>query len=160
MLKRLYHAVRAPSRSFFFFNETAPTEIYPLSLHDALPIFLAVALPRIAREMGTTANTLTWVITGPLLVFGVAAPAMGRAGDVWGHRRVYLAGRGMAADRKSTRLNSSHLGISYAVFCLTKKHQRFSRFRQLLPRRSNPHRQFRRRLVHQKSQSETMRPNY
>src|SRR5437667_11876075 len=36
---------------------------------------LAVALPRIAREMGTTANTLTWVITGPLLVFGVAAPA-------------------------------------------------------------------------------------
>ncbi|MBA3653138.1 MAG: MFS transporter [Actinobacteria bacterium] len=52
----------------------------------------AVALPRIARELGTTENTLTWVITGPMLAFGVAAPALGRAGDVWGHRRVYLLG--------------------------------------------------------------------
>jgi EmrB/QacA subfamily drug resistance transporter len=52
----------------------------------------AVALPRIARELHTTENTLTWVITGPMLAFGIAAPALGRAGDVWGHRRIYLLG--------------------------------------------------------------------
>jgi EmrB/QacA subfamily drug resistance transporter len=56
----------------------------------------AVALPRISRELGTTENTLTWVITGPMLAYGVAAPALGRAGDVWGHRRVYLLGMGGA----------------------------------------------------------------
>jgi EmrB/QacA subfamily drug resistance transporter len=52
----------------------------------------AVALPRIAREFHTTENTLTWVITGPMLGYGIAAPALGRAGDLWGHRRVYILG--------------------------------------------------------------------
>jgi EmrB/QacA subfamily drug resistance transporter len=52
----------------------------------------AVALPRLARDLGSTENTLTWVITGPLLAFGVAAPALGRAGDVYGHKRIYLIG--------------------------------------------------------------------
>ncbi|MEY2475137.1 MAG: hypothetical protein QOG87_452 [Actinomycetota bacterium] len=52
----------------------------------------AVALPRLARDLGSTENTLTWVITGPLLAFGVAAPALGRAGDVYGHKRIYLVG--------------------------------------------------------------------
>lgn len=52
----------------------------------------AVALPRVAAELGTTANTLTWVITGPMIAFGVAAPSLGRAGDIWGHKRLYLAG--------------------------------------------------------------------
>lgn len=52
----------------------------------------AVALPRISRELNTTENTLTWVITGPMLAYGIAAPALGRAGDVWGHRRVYMFG--------------------------------------------------------------------
>jgi EmrB/QacA subfamily drug resistance transporter len=62
-----------------------------LSVNITFTVF-AVALPRIARELGTTENTLTWVITGPMLAYGVAAPALGRAGDVWGHRRVYLLG--------------------------------------------------------------------
>jgi EmrB/QacA subfamily drug resistance transporter len=53
---------------------------------------LAVALPRIAAELHTTTNTLTWVITGPTLAFGVAAPVLGKAGDIWGHRRLYLLG--------------------------------------------------------------------
>jgi EmrB/QacA subfamily drug resistance transporter len=53
---------------------------------------LAVALPRIARELHSTTNTLTWVITGPTLAFGVAAPVLGKAGDIWGHRRLYLLG--------------------------------------------------------------------
>src|SRR5579872_7558278 len=68
---------------FFFFNDTATTEIYTLSLHDALPIYI--------RSRGGRCH--------------------GRGG---GWRR----GR---RDRKSTRLNSSHVRISYAVFCLKKK---------------------------------------
>src|SRR6266567_8213906 len=67
---------------FFFFNDTATTEIYTLSLHDALPISPASRWPR----------PRSW-------------------------RRARPGGR----DRKSTRLNSSHSQISYAVFCLKKK---------------------------------------
>lgn len=53
---------------------------------------VAVALPRIADELGTTTSTVTWVVTGPLLAFGIAAPILGKSGDVFGHRRLYLAG--------------------------------------------------------------------
>src|SRR5277367_6925228 len=68
---------------FFFFNDTATTEIYTLSLHDALPICIA------------------------------------RGSDPWSaSSRCGTTGR---SDRKSTRLNSSHITISYAVFCLKKK---------------------------------------
>src|SRR5256885_11925694 len=81
---------------FFFFNDTATTEIYTLSLHDALPICRAVrALARAAA--GTAAQGWTWR----------KPPARQRSART--------------ADRKSTRLNSSHLVISYAVFCLKKK---------------------------------------
>jgi EmrB/QacA subfamily drug resistance transporter len=58
---------------------------------------LAVALPRIAREFHTTTNTMTWVITGPLLAFGVIAPFAGKLGDIYGHRRLYIIGIGGAA---------------------------------------------------------------
>src|SRR3970040_2899320 len=68
----------------FFFNDTAPTEIYTLSLHDALPICYCV-LPQPAS---------------------LAIPP---------------SSHGKLGDRKSTRLNSSHRCISYAVFCLKKK---------------------------------------
>src|SRR2546430_12980385 len=77
---------------FFFFNDTATTEIYTLSLHDALPIC-----------MGDT--TYTWMI------FLNDTYAVFRAGPHLLYKR----------DRKSTRLNSSHSQISYAVFCLKKK---------------------------------------
>src|SRR5438445_1255599 len=73
----------------FFFSYTAPTEIYTLSLHDALPIWLH--RDRVPRR-------------------GLRGPP-GRAGSARLPRR----------DRKSTRLNSSHANISYAVFCLKKK---------------------------------------
>jgi len=53
---------------------------------------LAVALPRIADDFGTTRNTMTWVITGPLLAFGVAAPSLGKAADQYGHKRIYQLG--------------------------------------------------------------------
>src|SRR2546429_9033945 len=80
---------------FFFFNDTATTEIYTLSLHDALPISGA-------RDDGHLA----------------AAGVHGGLDDL----AVFLAvQREVLADRKSTRLNSSHGYISYAVFCLKKK---------------------------------------
>src|SRR3712207_9219066 len=91
---------------FFFFNDTATTEIYTLSLHDALPI-----CARALRAPGPRD--------------GRAAPATGdRDADRRRDRRRAPPGRrvgGPARDRKSTRLNSSHANISYAVFCLKKK---------------------------------------
>src|SRR5256885_8374394 len=74
---------------FFFFNDTATTEIYTLSLHDALPILQAF-------DEGQYASWTVWTVPSTISV-------------------------AEAADRKSTRLNSSHLVISYAVFCLKKK---------------------------------------
>src|SRR5436190_12160798 len=82
---------------FFFFNDTATTEIYTLSLHDALPIWPQFRLAQIA----------CWNLSLR------ASPAPER-----GPRE---RARSPRADRKSTRLNSSHTVISYAVFCLKKK---------------------------------------
>src|SRR2546430_4543509 len=85
---------------FFFFNDTATTEIYTLSLHDALPIYRVQRRVRLRHR-------------------DVQRPGAQRAGA---HR---LLGARLAGarprDRKSTRLNSSHSQISYAVFCLKKK---------------------------------------
>src|SRR2546430_10229158 len=81
----------------FFFNDTATTEIYTLSLHDALPI-------------SSTPTTLPARV--PAAVSTSRPTAAGPAG---------LPARRARQDRKSTRLNSSHSQISYAVFCLEKK---------------------------------------
>src|SRR2546426_9352558 len=90
---------------FFFFNDTATTEIYTLSLHDALPIS-----PRPITSGTSRADK-------------VGADLGDRARSAQLHRSLQLAREDFqrAADRKSTRLNSSHLVISYAVFCLKKK---------------------------------------
>src|SRR5438874_5698244 len=80
--------VLIPLFIFFFFNDTATTEIYTLSLHDALPILPAASLGppvKCGSSARSWVTTLRWI------------------------------------DRKSTRLNSSHVEISYAVFCLKKK---------------------------------------
>src|SRR2546430_7799578 len=82
---------------FFFFNDTATTEIYTLSLHDALPI---CSLP-LNCSMAALASSLVDISTK-------AKPR---------ERPVMRS----STDRKSTRLNSSHSQISYAVFCLKKK---------------------------------------
>src|SRR2546427_8573556 len=89
---------------FFFFNDTATTEIYTLSLHDALPISAPLRPPQ---------------------------PPGGEPARRRGHGRLRRAAagrrlrrRGLRRDRKSTRLNSSHSQISYAVFCLKKKKKR------------------------------------
>src|SRR3712207_7562407 len=89
---------------FFFFNDTATTEIYTLSLHDALPISLrrrSLSPRRDVRPGGSRSSA------GRVQSSRVALP----------RRATTLACR----DRKSTRLNSSHANISYAVFCLKKK---------------------------------------
>src|SRR3712207_7459030 len=85
-------------REFFFFNDTATTEIYTLSLHDALPISVNEPMRR-GRITGTDLLP-AFAATAPLDVFGMRVAGL---------------------DRKSTRLNSSHANISYAVFCLKKK---------------------------------------
>src|SRR3712207_8215691 len=97
-----------PSLSFlfFFFNDTATTEIYTLSLHDALPICSHL------REGGRS------LVVGPHQ--RRRRPARAHAGCGHGVPVDQPAGR-RRADRKSTRLNSSHANISYAVFCLKKK---------------------------------------
>jgi EmrB/QacA subfamily drug resistance transporter len=53
---------------------------------------LTVSLPRIAADLHSDTATLTWIVTGPLLAFGVVGPALGKAGDIWGQKRVYLLG--------------------------------------------------------------------
>src|SRR5438874_5946428 len=95
-------SLRPPSLSFFFFNDTATTEIYTLSLHDALPISAFGRRGRDVRDHEDTELRAHPSVTGA---------SMRRAGpSTLGSR-----------DRKSTRLNSSHVEISYAVFCLKKK---------------------------------------
>src|SRR2546430_17285102 len=79
---------------FFFFNDTATTEIYTLSLHDALPIFLGEGQRPESLRVGAAQCQCS----------------DGRPLDA-----------DLGRDRKSTRLNSSHSQISYAVFCLKKK---------------------------------------
>src|SRR3712207_6862642 len=93
----------------FFFNDTATTEIYTLSLHDALPICRAKWFSNWSSWQGKTGETSVtlWRSTGRS-----AASAAAKIGS-------YL--RCPHRDRKSTRLNSSHANISYAVFCLKKK---------------------------------------
>src|SRR2546426_11387580 len=90
---------------FFFFNDTATTEIYTLSLHDALPIYTVTTTS--TRSSSCTSSRTSCARSGTV----VRSDAPG--GDPWRWQ-----GR---SDRKSTRLNSSHLVISYAVFCLKKK---------------------------------------
>src|SRR3712207_8475222 len=85
---------------YFFFNDTATTEIYTLSLHDALPIY---GRPRCTARPGAASRRRP-----PRPGRGGGEPSSGCA-------------RRRSGDRKSTRLNSSHANISYAVFCLKKK---------------------------------------
>src|SRR2546430_11305477 len=96
---------------FFFFNDTATTEIYTLSLHDALPIFDR------GQHRGVVVDQV-----------GDRVRLRVRGGDDRGHARPidviaarHIVRAEVRGDRKSTRLNSSHSQISYAVFCLKKK---------------------------------------
>src|SRR3712207_6880603 len=90
---------------FFFFNDTATTEIYTLSLHDALPILRR----KWARELDYRLMKELWCYQGNRISVRFEYESHDESGQ-WSRR-----------DRKSTRLNSSHANISYAVFCLKKK---------------------------------------
>src|SRR2546426_2917488 len=97
--------MNADAINIFFFNDTATTEIYTLSLHDALPIYYDEAD---LRSEG-------------LRVFTTLAPRVQAAAERALERKIAQFDKGkIFGDRKSTRLNSSHLVISYAVFCLKK----------------------------------------
>src|SRR5699024_12676865 len=89
------HHSSPPLLSLFFFNDTSPSEIYTLSLHDALPICYLRLSERMYMYLFAAYCTIFFV------------------GFTW-YTEFIL-------DRKSTRLNSSHVSISYAVFCLKKK---------------------------------------
>src|SRR3712207_8341788 len=90
------HRVRRCTSLFFFFNDTATTEIYTLSLHDALPILWARNL--FSRTLARHTTVASAQCSRPTTAVRMAS----------------------TLDRKSTRLNSSHANISYAVFCLKK----------------------------------------
>src|SRR3989442_7399180 len=88
--------------NFFFFNDTATTEIYTLSLHDALPICsIVIGMAMCVRRRCWTGRSALLFPQDALAPLCLVGPTSG--------------------DRKSTRLNSSHVRISYAVFCLKKK---------------------------------------
>src|SRR2546429_5706119 len=99
--------------SFFFFNDTATTEIYTLSLHDALPICPSPA-------------ACEWRFADERAMYRRRGHA-NRSAAVASHRPV-----SKMRDRKSTRLNSSHGYISYARFCLKKKKKKSSQVYQFL----------------------------
>src|SRR3712207_7634532 len=97
--------MRASGLYFFFFNDTATTEIYTLSLHDALPI-LSDPVRRETRNTSGAISRLSSRMTSDAITLSATRIAL-------------------MIDRKSTRLNSSHANISYAVFCLKKKKQHY-----------------------------------
>src|SRR3712207_7077424 len=100
----------------FVFNDTATTEIYTLSLHDALPIYLGHApAERVVNLL--LASGVGEVIVAANDVCDAHIAVVYHDGQHVGRRAV----RAQQQDRKSTRLNSSHANISYAVFCLKKK---------------------------------------
>src|SRR3712207_7815008 len=96
---------------YFFFNDTATTEIYTLSLHDALPILKnssrGSADAASCRQPGRLSLRKP-ILTGLVRAEGLEPPQLSSLEP-------------KSRDRKSTRLNSSHANISYAVFCLKKK---------------------------------------
>src|SRR5256885_12929426 len=104
--------------SFFFFNDTATTEIYPLSLHDALPISSDAAY-----RLGGAEGDIFGLWGEPLAETRQQIESVNSYADAAGRPRprIWVSFRPIIADRKSTRLNSSHLVISYAVLCLKKK---------------------------------------
>src|SRR3712207_8368661 len=89
----------------FFFNDTATTEIYTLSLHDALPISASTS---VGAAISGRRSVVSWSRKASRKAWRSSVDCL------WGKAR----------DRKSTRLNSSHANISYAVFCLKKKNKK------------------------------------
>src|SRR3712207_8332360 len=105
---------------FIFFNDTATTEIYTLSLHDALPISSAV--PACSTSVFSASSPRRPSMASPLE--DDSGYPRESSTTVTAHCEDHSIS---TPDRKSTRLNSSHANISYAVFCLKKKTTQFQR---------------------------------
>src|SRR5690625_6683342 len=85
---------------------------------------LNTALPAFMKDFGVSANAAQWVTTVFMLVNGIMIPATAFLIQRFTTRTMFFGAMGLftvGTDRKSTRLNSSHVAISYAVFCLKKK---------------------------------------
>src|SRR5699024_12784384 len=109
------HLTSHSTSLFFFLNATTTTEIYTLSLHDALPISESY---RQDNKPGTFLQTQMTGCNG---------------------KCIYHFSQGNDPDRKSTRLNSSHVSISYAVFCLKKKKYNKTHIKQQSQKYRNHH---------------------
>src|SRR5206468_11370978 len=96
----------------FSFNATPTTHIYTLSLHDALPISARTTCRRWPRRV-------LWAALAGVAIVGMLFALLAAFGDQ--ATGPIVMSQDSAKDRKSTRLNSSHDQISYAVFCLKKK---------------------------------------
>src|SRR5258708_22367880 len=107
---------------FFFFNDTATTEIYTLSLHDALPIYIHFQ-PKYVFAAIDAGCAAVRVNPGNIKAFDDKVAEIARAASAAGIPIRIGVNAGSLEDRKSTRLNSSHQIISYAVFCLKKKNK-------------------------------------
>src|SRR3712207_7517626 len=98
--------------TLFFFNDTATTEIYTLSLHDALPI--SGLTPALGANGAALGLLCAWLVDDRR----AAARGDDRGNDLIG---VWVIAAAPALDRKSTRPNSRHAHMSYDAFCLQKK---------------------------------------
>lgn len=91
---RMHHRVASSDRYQWWILWTVLAGL--LSVNITFTVFV-VALPQVAHQLHTSVSTLTWTSTGPLLAFGVAAPVLGKLGDLRGYRRLYLWGLSGAA---------------------------------------------------------------
>src|SRR5205814_9324495 len=101
------------------YHTRTPTATLPLSLHDALPICVSSIRAAGSPHVGTAVSSRFSAALAPADAHGRRDQHGNDERDAFSSHRV--SWRGAGRDRKSTRLNSSHLGISYAVFCLKKK---------------------------------------
>src|SRR5206468_5226661 len=110
-----------PSHFCFFFHDTATTEIYTLSLHDALPIWRIT----VRQLLNHTSGLRHWGEIEEIAGWprGTREYRHSDVLDIVGRQRALNYAPRWRRDRKSTRLNSSHDQISYAVFCLKKKNK-------------------------------------
>src|SRR5205814_8189822 len=108
------------SRYFISFQHPATPATYTLSLHDALPISRRIGDPKWHQQRAISINRGAG--RSHMVAAGWTLRALASA-PLW-HRATHYCDYEPGQDRKSTRLNSSHLGISYAVFCLKKKKNR------------------------------------
>jgi MFS family permease len=112
--RRMHHKVAGSDRYQWWVLWTVLAGL--LSVNITFTVFV-VALPEVARQLHTTVTTLTWTSTGPLLAFGVAAPILGKLGDLRGYKRLYLWGLCGAAVSVVLTASAPTAGVLIAARC-------------------------------------------